>query len=838
MGARDSNSFLVDGGDRQERSDIDHSDDKERMPLATLERLLEDIRNEPRWRIEADKCCDYYDNHQLDRETLDALQARGLGAIIRNIIWPTINTILGLEERTKTDWQVGTDYEDQQDVASVMNVKLAEAEKAAFADRAISEAYAGMVKAGFQAVEVSRASNPFDYPYRVCAVHRRELRWDWRSRKNDWKDARWLTRARWYDKDVACAHFPRHAQVIEQAVNKWEGWEGQLSMMAPEGGHELNQALDLERATKIDEQGWRDTERGQVCIFEVSYRKWYRGLVLKLPRGRVVEFNPRNQQQLAIVQAGVAQPEEHVYDKIRKAFFCGPHRLADFPTGRRRFEYVPFWAYREDTTGVPYGQIRSMMSAQDEINARAANMYWLLKARRMLIDSDALDLSENSLSDAEYQFGRADGVIVLNPRRQRENAVQIMENLQLAESHRVAMQEAIQAISQVSGIYQSMMGQNTSTTAARAINALLDAGTTGLAEMNGNYGWARREVGDRLLELVREDMTQETAVAVDTGTTKRSIVVNRRIMDPDTGQELVENSVQSAMVRVTLADVPSSPSHRDAQFVQWSEILKSLPPEIQALLAPFVVEGSNLEKRKEAAKIIRDKLGLIDEKSPEGKKAKAEAEAMAQAQAEQLAKQFDAELREVNARSAKLEAEAQKVLAEAGLGDDGKSAEIMKIKAEYEKKIMQLMRDKMLIEVERKLDGAKREIEAETQVAEAREETEREKLRLASQERIAAQDKVADDKLETIKEQMQGLAEEVDERVAEIMDGLKQEREKEKANREVTQAKDDAKRQVEEAKRKVDEVKTKAEIDKKMTAFDAKTKVAAAKAAKRPAAKK
>ena len=253
-------------------SDRDKAKELGRLPLRQLEKFLEDLKWEPSWRLEADKACEYYDGNQLDMDTMEALQERGLGPIIRNIIKPTIDTILGLEERTKTDWKVVTDYEDQTPVADALSVKLAEAEKGAQADRAISEAYAEMVKSGFSCVEVSRDSNPFNYPYRVRHIHRREIRWDPKSREKDWSDARFVLRKRWYDADVASAYFPQHARLIEYATDRWSGWEAMAALKDDFIDLGLGNNWELERASRIDDADWRDTERGRVCLRAIEHQ--------------------------------------------------------------------------------------------------------------------------------------------------------------------------------------------------------------------------------------------------------------------------------------------------------------------------------------------------------------------------------------------------------------------------------------------------------------------------------------------------------------------------------------------------------------------------------------
>jgi len=131
------------------------------LGVGQLERWLDEIRNQPQWRREADKCADYYDGNQLTSEALDARQEKGLGELTTNFVAPTVNAVLGMEAKTRTDWQVGADDDKYADVAEALNAKLHEAEREAQADRANSDAYAGQIKAGFSVVEVSRESNPF-----------------------------------------------------------------------------------------------------------------------------------------------------------------------------------------------------------------------------------------------------------------------------------------------------------------------------------------------------------------------------------------------------------------------------------------------------------------------------------------------------------------------------------------------------------------------------------------------------------------------------------------------------------------------------------------------------
>src|SRR3546814_4137902 len=59
-------------------------------------------------------------------------------------------------------------------------------------------------------------------------------------------------------------------------------------------------------------------------------------------------------------------------------------------------------------------------------------------------------------------------------------------------------------------LFRSMMGQQSNASSGLAIQSLVEQGTTTLAEINDNYRMARRNVGDAVLTLIREDMIDQS----------------------------------------------------------------------------------------------------------------------------------------------------------------------------------------------------------------------------------------------------------------------------------------------------------------------------------------
>ncbi|TQQ06817.1 portal protein, partial [Vibrio cholerae] len=77
-------------------------------------RILSDIDGQPDWRSAAKVATAYYDGDQLDPRVKDKLKQRGQPTTIHNLIAPTIDGVLGMEAKTRTDLLVCADDPDEQ----------------------------------------------------------------------------------------------------------------------------------------------------------------------------------------------------------------------------------------------------------------------------------------------------------------------------------------------------------------------------------------------------------------------------------------------------------------------------------------------------------------------------------------------------------------------------------------------------------------------------------------------------------------------------------------------------------------------------------------------------
>lgn len=428
----------------------------EGMSVRRLEDFLEEIAMQPPWRRQADKEADYYDGNQLTAEDLELYEERGIAPLITNLVKPTVDVVLGMEAKTRSDWIVRPEQgELGADLAEALNSLLHKAEVASRADRACSDAYADAVKVGLGWIEVSRNSNPFESPHRVRRVHRREIFFDWRSSEPDLSDARYLVRKRWLDEDTAVGAFPEHRELIRNALQGWAAWDN-VAALNQSGSLEMLRALENERGFSVEQYEWLNTIRKRIAAYEVWYRTVTKGHILRLPNGRVIEFDLNNDDHVAAVYNGFLMPEPAIFKKVRLAMWLGPHKVSDeaSPYAHNLFPYIPVWGFREDRTGTPYGLIRSMLSPQDEINARRSKMLWLLNARRVIADSDSVVDHEQ----AADEVGRPDAYIKLNPARRPDSRFEVEDGGTLASQQFQVLEAAKMEIQQASGVFQSMLG--------------------------------------------------------------------------------------------------------------------------------------------------------------------------------------------------------------------------------------------------------------------------------------------------------------------------------------------------------------------------------------------
>lgn len=627
----------------------------EKLSRERIEEILIDLRNEPPWRAEAQREADFYDGNQLDQPTLQRMEALGVPPIVVNLIKPTVDTVIGLEAKTRTDPIVKSEVKDSAEAAEALNQKLKEAVRMTRFNRATSDGFGSQVKCGIGWVEVGRESDPFKYRYRIKTVHRNEIWVDWRAREPDFSDARYLVRRKFYDADELVTFFPKHKRLINQSMAERPMWEGDDGI-----DETLARAWNIEQTSSLLAEEWRDTERRRLALYEVWYKVFTTAWVLDLPDGRVVELNRKDRKHLEVVFAGLIKPRKVRTHRIRVAYYLGPHQLEDVPTPypHSRFPYVAMVGYREDRSGAFYGLIRAMKSPQEEVNARRSKMLYNLSTRRVTVDDDAVD---DHARTAE-EVARSDAYVVLNSQRRNASGFKVDTDSGLNQQQYQLMLEAKGNVQEASGLYQEMLGRGAgSGQSGEAIKSLVEQGTQVLGEMMDNYQEARRQAAEMLLALIVEDLGKLNSVPVeweDSDGALKQVVLNQPHVDAH-GNGYRNNDVLRLRTQVELDETPSTATYRQQVLGRMMDMTSALPDNLQAAVIDLIVDASDLPNRKAYLERIRSVTGVgNDEQGGQAQQLQDQA-AQLEFQKQQLV------LRELMAKVSETEARAQKVIADA-----------------------------------------------------------------------------------------------------------------------------------------------------------------------------
>jgi hypothetical protein len=582
-------------------------------PLAALERLLQDCDQQPLWRDRADKAYAYVEN--VDNEQLTPLQKlesmrNGIEPRATNLIGRVINGVLGQEAKSRRDPVLEADDDDSADTADVLNVKLKEAQRETMADMAVSNAYKDQLIPGVGWTEVRRNQDPRLYRYSVTDVPINEMWWDWRGKRMDTSDWRWICRTQWKDVDEVVAAFPGKRTVIEQAVDGWANFfrDGPIDEEMQQGYIVGNESSRFRtRSTE-----WRDGARRRIRIYHVQYRVPAVVPMLFI-KHRKIMLDVQNPLHVAAIERGLGRIEKVATMQIRNALYAGPFRLLDEATTLKRFIWTPFFAFRRHLDGTPFGMVEGMISPQDDYNESDQRMRWMLKAQQLLMDSDALDERFNTVADIADTMMRPDMVAILNPNRQNRgaDALRFRNDMALQKELFERMQGSKTLVQDVPGVYNAQLGNaSTGVTSGIAINSLVEQGMVSMGEINDNYMLGRRLTYENLVELIVEDhLAADMKVKVGSGSAKRVVVLNTR--HPETGEPM--NVVKDAPVKLGLGEAPSSPAYQMQVAQTVGTMIGAIAGTPQAaLLLPTWVESNSMfgPNRKAIADDMRRMSGL------------------------------------------------------------------------------------------------------------------------------------------------------------------------------------------------------------------------------------
>jgi hypothetical protein len=201
------------------------------------------------------------------------------------------------------------------------------------------------------------------------------------------------------------------------------------------------------------------------------------------------------------------------------------------------------------------------------------------------------------------QVSRVDADIVLDADAMSQPGAkfEVERDFNLSEQQYKMLGDARTAIERTSGITPSFQGQRGTATSGVQESTQVEQSIQALADINDNFDSARAQVGDLLMSLIVEDMIGvEETVLIDGKGLKpdKTVMLNAPVIDPETGIKTLDNDVERTKLKVTLEDVPSTPSFKAQQLGALSEAFKSMGQQYQPVVLPHLLSLMNIPNKQ------------------------------------------------------------------------------------------------------------------------------------------------------------------------------------------------------------------------------------------------
>lgn len=527
--------------------------DPQKPDLARLKRyfgefrdLTEDPRNESLIDI------DLYDSHQWTSEEKAQLRLRKQPDTVNNRIKPAVEGILGVVARGKSDpraWPRTPQDEGSADVATDVLRYVADFNRFG---RTKLDVYRDMLVPGTMAAIVGADE---DLNPTITQVRWEEFFYDPRSRRKDFKDARYLGIAKWMYADDLAAMYPDMKSDISAAVDN-----SVAGGMTPDASFQdrPNWAIT----------GWVDRKQRRILVVEMYYRE------------------VGNWLRCVFHGSGILEAGDSPYQDHKGKPHCPIEAQSAFVDRENR----------------RYGVVRDMRGLQSEVNKRGSKLLHLLSVSQIQADNPGAITVQ--ADEARKEAARPDGVIPCGWKKVPTTDMAMGQAQLLAQAkadmERMAPNPAI-------------LGRDGNDQSGRALLARQQAGLVELATLYaGMDDWELRiyrQCWARVKQFWRAP--QYVRVTDDQGA-PRFVQVNEPVMgppsvgvDPQTGQPAIvpnvlgyKNNVGEMDVDIEVDTQQDVGTLAQEQFSDLMQMLQSNPAWQQQIPLEVMIQLSSIPHKR------------------------------------------------------------------------------------------------------------------------------------------------------------------------------------------------------------------------------------------------
>jgi hypothetical protein len=551
-------------------------------------------------RLRSERCRDYYNNIQLSAEEIATLKKRGQPPIYVNYIQRKVDTLCGIERRSRTDPKAfpRNPADEQTSEAATDSLRYVADQNKFNGMR--SEVYNDILVEGVGGCDVTVEEMP-DGDRRVIPkrIPWDRLVWDIHSRALDFSDAKYKGIVLWMDSD--------------DARDKW-----------PEFEDSINDTLSTSASETFDDRPkygiWCDSKRKRVRIVQMHYREGEDWFIATYTKGGFLE-----------------PPQISPYkDKYGKSCSSLHIRAA--------------YADRENNR---YGHVEGLIPLQDEINKRRSKSLHLLNSRQTYGTARALlDTAKGKL-----QLAKPDGHVELNEGVTFGKEFGIIPTGEMAQGQIMLMQQALAEMN-ATGANAAMQGKDDKAQSGVALQTKIQAGSVEMEPLaDGLREWTK-EVFEAMWMRIRQFWTEEKWIRVtDDDRNIKFVGLNKKVtlqdklmqmpedqragmmqqmqMQPNDPRLMevieVENDVTGVDVDIVIEEGPDLAVLQSEQF----EIMAKLAQSGMPIPPKAIIQASSI--KSDTKKQILDDMEKGQQIPPEVQKQMADMQAALQEKTKQLA---------------------------------------------------------------------------------------------------------------------------------------------------------------------------------------------------------
>lgn len=594
---------------------------------------------------------DFYDNYQWASDDAEAVTDRGQMPLVYNEVAPAVDWLIGTDRRTRADWKVLPRTEDDVSGADVKTKFLKYVSDVNRVPFVRSRAFADALKAGVGWVDDGVQDDPTKEVLYSKYEDWRNVLWDSAGYELDLSDARYVFRWRWVDEDIALAMFPGREAAVRAAVDDVGAYDGEQD---DEDMWYLGDPVRESRSGVIRTSGVSvslEARRRRVKLIECQYRKPTQvHVVTDGPwRGTIIpDFD--GQESISAVP--------RLMMRTHFAVFTEAAILAWSPSKLRHnsFTLTPIWCYRRGRDRLPYGVIRRVRDIQADINKRASKALWLSNTNQIVADEGAVA----DWDEAREEASRPDGVIV----KRAGKDFQMVRDYQGASAQVEMMTLSAQSVQKAIGVNNENLGRATNAVSGAAIEARQNQGAVGTTEPFDNLRLAIQVQGEKQLSLAEQFVSEERAVRITGEYGKIDwLRINEPVLQAD-GTWRYLNDITASRADFVVSEQDYAGTLRQVMAESLNQLAQKLPPESALRVMTIGLQFSDLPNKDEIVAALRRETGERDPNKPmtpedeQAEAARAEAMQMQRDQALLALEEQRARVREINAKAAKMEADA------------------------------------------------------------------------------------------------------------------------------------------------------------------------------------